>query len=75
MIGGGSLAEYAAGHGIDEATLIAALQAAPQERAAEMVANGELPQEEADDLLAEVNVYISELIHAEGLRGFAQTRW
>lgn len=75
MIGDGTLAEYAAEHGVDEPTLIAALQSAPQERAAEMVADGELPQDEADELLAEVDAYITELIHADGLRGFIQTRW
>jgi polyhydroxyalkanoate synthesis regulator phasin len=75
MIGGGTLAEYAADHGIDEATLIAALMEAPADRAADMVAAGDLSQEEADELLAEVETYIGELIHAEGLRGFFQTRW
>ena len=42
---------------------------------ADLVAGGQLSQDEANDILADVQTYIGRLIHAEGIRGFRQTRW
>jgi hypothetical protein len=72
---GDSLAGYAAEHGVSEADLVAAIMAGPETKAAELVANGELTQEDADELLTTIETYVNELIHADGIRGFRQTRW
>jgi hypothetical protein len=75
LVGGGTLAGYAAVNGLDELTLTSDLMAAPNQRAADLVAGGQLSQDEANDILADVQTYIGRLIHAEGIRGFRQTRW
>jgi hypothetical protein len=63
MRDGGTLADYAAGHGVSEADLIAAIMAPSAEAAAELVAGGELEQAKADELLAITEERVTEGIH------------
>ncbi len=76
LVSGKSLSEYAAQHGVDDATLVAAIMAEPAAKAAELVAAGELNQEVADDILGKLEAKVSEVIQMTDVkpRHFRQLR-
>jgi len=63
MRDGGTLAGYAAEHGVSETDLIAAIMAPSYETAAILITNGELEQAKADELLAEIEERVSERVN------------
>jgi len=64
MRNGGTLAGYAAEHGVISKTdLIAAIMTPSHEAAALLVSNGELEQVKADELLAEIEARVAERIN------------
>ena len=63
LIAGQSLAEFAAEYGVDEATLVDAIMAAPEAVAAELVNSGQLGQDEANAIIAKIEERVSVGIH------------
>jgi uncharacterized protein YidB (DUF937 family) len=62
-----SLADYAAQFGVSEDQLVASVVAEIEANVSLAVANGELTQEQADEILASVPDEVAALINAEGL--------
>ena len=63
LIAGESLSEFANARGVDDETLIAAIMAGPEAKAAELVASGQLSQAEIDRILARIEERVSAGIH------------
>lgn len=64
--GGASLASYAADNDVSRDTLVSAIVAATQANLDERVAEGLITQERADELAAEMNTKVEDLIDHEG---------
>jgi hypothetical protein len=62
LVAGESLSQYAGEHGVDDATLIGAIMASPEAKAAELVAAGEIDQATVDSILAGIESRVTELI-------------
>jgi hypothetical protein len=63
IVAGQSLSEYANEHGVDDATLIDAIMAGPEAKAAELVAGGEISQEDVDGILAKIEERVTDGIY------------
>jgi hypothetical protein len=62
LVAGQSFSQYANEHGVDDATLIAAIMAAPEVKAAELVAAGEIDQATVDGVLANIESRVTDMI-------------
>ncbi len=62
IVAGESLSEYANSRGVDDAALVDAIMAAPEAKAAELVAAGEVTQTEVDAVLARIESRVTEMI-------------
>ncbi len=65
---GQTLVEFAADHGVDEQSLVDAIMAGVEQKAAEAVAAGDLTQDDADQIIANLEEHVRATINGEGLR-------
>lgn len=63
LVAGESLSQFANDRGVDDAALINAIMADPETRAADLVAAGEMSQEDAERILGKIEILVGELIH------------
>ena len=62
LVAGQSLSEYANSFGVDDVSLVSAIMQTPEAKAAELVANGEIGQEDVDNILQKIEERVGEII-------------